>query len=107
MTMPPDRQTLHGTWTPGDADCYALPVADKSRSFDATVDPKDIDLAIELVVDGKVIAKADHPGAGAEEKLTASVPANKRGVVRVRGGDPNATAEGTYDITISDGAAAP
>ncbi len=104
MAMPADRTTLHGTWTPGDADCYSLPVTAAPRVVEAFVDPQgsNVDLAIELVIDGKVTAKADHPGAGAQEKISGSVPAGKRAVFRVRGGDPNATTEGTYDIVISD-----
>ncbi len=102
MVMPADRTALHGTWTPGDADCYALAVTQASRNVDATLDPKDVDLALELVVEGKVTAKADHPGAGAEEKVSGSVPAGKHAVFRVRGADPSTTTEGTYDISIQD-----
>jgi hypothetical protein len=102
MVMPADRTSLKGTWTPGDADCYALAVTPAARTVEATLDPKDVDLALELVVEGKVVAKADHPGAGAEEKLSGSVPAGKKAVFRVRGADASATGEGTYDIAIQD-----
>ena len=104
MAMPADRASLKGTWTPGDTDCYALAVTGASRSVEATLDPKDVDLALELVVEGKVTAKADHPGAGAEERVSGSVPAGKRAVFRVRGADATAVGEGTYDIAITDSA---
>lgn len=105
MTMPADRTSLHGTWTPGDADCYAVPVTSAARTVEATVDPKDVDLTLELVVEGKVVVKSEHPGAGVAEKVSGSVPAGKRAVLRVRGGDPAAVGEGTYDIVVTDSGA--
>jgi len=102
MTMPADLTTLHGTWTPGDTDCYAVAVTGAARTVEATVNPKDVDLSLELVIDGKVATKSEHPGAGVAEKVSGSVPAGKRAVFRVRGGDPAAAGEGTYDIVVSD-----
>ena len=101
MAMPADRTTLHGTWTPGDTDCFALPVADAARTVEATVDPKDLDLGLDLIIDGKVAAKSDHPGAGAAEKVSGNVPAGKKAVFRVRGTD--GSGEGSYDIQVQDG----
>ncbi len=103
MAMPADRTIVHATWTPGDVDCFALAPTDTARTIEATIDtPAEVDLAAELVVDGKVIAKNDQPGKGAAERVSGTVPAGGHAVVRVRGADPTATAEGAYDVTIKD-----
>jgi hypothetical protein len=102
MSMPADRTIVHATWTPGDVDCFALAPSETARSIEATIDsPSEVELAAELVVDGKVVAKAEH-AKGAPEHVTGTVPAGARAIVRVRGVDASATAEGAYDVTIKD-----
>ena len=103
MAMPADRKTLHAQWSPGDVDCFSIASQDAAHTVDASIDtPPELDLALEILVDGKVVAKSDHPGKGAAEQATASVPAGAAAVVRVRGSD--ATEEGTYDLVINDSA---
>jgi hypothetical protein len=102
MAWPGDRTVVHGTWTPGDVDCYALAPAG-ARSISASIEPSgDIALIAELLVDGNVIATSAGGGKGAAQKLSGNAPANAHAVVRVRG-DERATVEGTYDITVQDG----
>jgi hypothetical protein len=106
MPVPPDRKVVHGTWTPGDVDHYALPVEQTPRTVDITIDPPaDTDLTAEVILDGKVIGKSERPGKGAQEKLAAAVPAGATAILRIRGAD--GSAEGTYDVTLQDGPAAP
>lgn len=104
--VPPDRKSLRAQWSTGDVDCFALAPADAARTFDIAIDtPRELDLAIELVIDGKVIEKVDHPGKGAAEKLTATVPPRARAVIRVRGSD--APGEGSYEIAFTESGASP
>ena len=106
MPVPPDRKSLRAHWSTGDIDCFALPPADASRSFDVSIDtPRDLDLAIELLVDGKLVEKVDHPGKGAAEKLTMTVAPGAHAVIRVRGAD--LPGESSYDLVINEGAAPP
>lgn len=105
-TLVADRKSLHAVWTTGDVDCFAVPPADTTRTFDVSVDtPRDVDLALDLVIDGKLIEKVDHPGKGTAEKLVMMVPPGAHAVVRVRGAD--LPGEGSYDIVINEGAAPP
>ncbi len=106
MPVPPDRTVVHGAWTPGDIDCYALPVEQAARSVEITIaPPADADLQADVILDGKSIAKGERPGKGAEEKLVAAVPASATAILCIKGTDKSA--EGAYDVTLADGAAAP
>ena len=98
FVFPPDRTTVHASLTPGDTDCFALPVNAAARDVDVTLEPRgDLDLVAELVVDGKVVAKSDQ-AAGAAERLHWKVPANAVAIVRVTG---KATS-GDYDVKLHD-----
>jgi hypothetical protein len=104
--VPADRKALRAHWSTGDVDCFAIPPADTARTFDVSLDtPRDVDLALEMVIDGKLIEKVDHPGKGAAEKLVAKIPARARAVIRVRGSD--AAGEAGYEIAFTEGAAPP
>jgi hypothetical protein len=106
MPIPTDRTVVHGVWTPGDIDCFAVGTDANPRTVDVTIDvPSESDLDAELLVDGKSVAKGDKKGKGVAEKMTAQVPANARLVIRVKGTD--ASAEGAYDVQIAEGPPAP
>ncbi len=106
MPVPTDRTVVHGVWTPGDVDCFAIGTDAAARTVDITVDvPSESDLDAELLVDGKSVAKGDKKGKGVVEKLVGQVPANARAVIRVKGTD--ASGEGSYDVQIAEGPAAP
>lgn len=106
MPVPPDRTVVHGMWTPGDIDCYALPVEQAPRTVEITIaPPAEADLQADVVLDGKSIAKGERPGKGAEEKLVAAVPASATAILCIKGTDKSA--EGAYDVTLADGVAAP
>lgn len=106
MVWPSERTVVHGTWSPGDLDCYQLPVDQAARTIEITIDPPaDADLSAEVLVDGKVVGKGEHPGKGAQEKFSVPVPAGVSAILKVRGTD--ASAEGSYDVTLADGPAAP
>jgi hypothetical protein len=106
--IPADRTVVHGTWTPGDVDCYALSESSQPRTVDVEIDPKgDLDLTAELLVDGKPaldakgkpIAAARH-GKGVTERFSTAVPSGGRLVIRIHG-DGNA-AEGAYDVHVQE-----
>jgi hypothetical protein len=102
MAVPADRKGVRAHWSSGDVDCFALPGEEGAHSLDMSIDmPNDLDLAIELFVDGKIVAKVDHPGKGAAERLTAPVPAAARAVACVRGADT--PGDGGYDLVIEGG----
>ena len=106
MPVPTDRTVVHGVWTPGDVDCFAIGTDAAARTVDITVDvPSESDLDAELLVDGKSVAKGDKKGKGVVEKLVGQVPANARAVIRVKGTD--ASGEGSYDVQIAEGPAVP
>ncbi len=106
MPVPADRKSLHAQWSTGDVDCFAVPPEGTARTIEASIDmPNELDLAIDLLVDGKLAGKSDHPGKGAAEKVTAAVPAGAHAVIRVRGGD--APGDGTYELVINEGAGPP
>jgi len=106
MPVPPDRTVVHGTWTPGDVDCYALPVEQAPRTTEITIAPPgEADLQADVILDGKSVAKGERPGKGAEERLVAAVPAGATAILCIKGTDKST--EGTYDVTFADGAAAP
>lgn len=104
--MPADRKGLRAHWSTGDVDCFAIAPDDAARSLELSIDtPNELDLAIDVVIDGKLTAKVDHPGKGAAEKLLVAVPGGARAVVRVRGAD--ATGEASYELMVTEGAAPP
>lgn len=101
--MPPDRTVVHATWTPGDVDCFALAPAATEQTVDVSVDtPAEINLDVELLVDGKSVAIANKAGKGAVEKLTVIVPANAKAVIRVKNPDTNAKVEAKYDLSVQE-----
>jgi hypothetical protein len=101
-----DRKSLRAHWSTGDVDCFAVPPAGTLRTFDVSLDtPRDLDLAIDLLIDGKLMEKVDHPGKGAAEKLVMTVPPGAHAVIRVRGAD--LPGEDDYEIVINESAAAP
>ena len=101
--MPAERTKVDATWTPGDVDCFALQPAAAERTIDVTVDtPAEIDLAVDILVDGKPIATANKGGKGVVEKLSAKVPPNIKPVIRVRNPDANATAEAKYTLGVQE-----
>jgi hypothetical protein len=106
MAFPPDRKSVQGNWTAGDTDCYAIAADVNPRTFEIELDPREIDLAMDLLVDGKVIAKSELAGKGTKEKLSGAVPANAKAVIRVRAA-AEATGEGAYELTVREGAAGP
>lgn len=106
MAVPSNRTIVHATWTPGDVDCFALPADTAARTIEIEIGtPAEADLSAELLVDGKVVAKGEHPGKGAAETVKATVPAGVTPILRVRGTETSA--EGSYDVTIQEGPAAP
>jgi hypothetical protein len=106
MPVPADRKSLHAHWSTGDVDCFAVPPEDTDRTLEVSIDtPNDLDLAIDLLVEGKVVAKVDHPGKGAAERLKATVPAGAHAVIRVHGAE--LAGDSPYELVIDQGAAAP
>ncbi len=103
MAFPTDRKSINGAWTAGDVDCYAIAADVAPRTVEVSLVPSEIDLSVDLLVDGKVIAKSEAAGKGANEKLSASIPANATAIVRVRAAaEATATGEGTYELTIRE-----
>lgn len=109
-TIPDNRTVVHGTWTPGDVDCYTIAVSDQPRTVEVEVDPKaDLDLSVELLVDGKpplddkgkAIPAANKGGKGASEKIATLLPPGGHLIIRVHG-DANATTEGAYDVHVQE-----
>jgi hypothetical protein len=101
--MPPDRTIVHATWTPGDVDCFALAPVATEQTVDVSVDtPAELNLDVELLVDGKSVAIANKAGKGAVEKLTAKVPPNGNAVIRVKNPDANAKVEAKYDLSVQE-----
>ena len=105
MTFPPERTRVDGMWTTGDVDCYAIDADTNPRTLEIALAPSEIDLSVELVVDGKVIAKSEEKGKGTNEKLSGAVPPNTKAIVRVKSAAVDATGEGTYELTVREGAA--
>ncbi len=101
MPIPDDRTRVDAHWSPGDIDCFAIAPEGGNRTVEVSVDPPaEADLSMELVVDGKVIAKSETKGKGVGEKLKGAVPANARAIVRVWGTDSGG--EGTYEVKVVD-----
>jgi hypothetical protein len=101
-----DRTVVHASWTPGDIDCFTLVPAATDRTVEFTIDtPSEIDLAGELLVDGKVVATANKGTKGVLEKVSALVPANTKVVLRVKNPDAAASAEAKYDVRVLESSA--
>jgi hypothetical protein len=106
--IPADRTVVHGTWTPGDVDCYALGVTDQPRTTEITVAPKaNVAMTVEVLIDGKPALDAkgkpippSKGGKGATQKLAVEIPAGGHPVVKVRG---DGATEAAYDVTVADG----
>lgn len=107
QTIAADRTVVHASWTPGDIDCFTVPPAATERTIEFTIDvPSEIDLAGEILVDGKSVATSDKGKKGALEKVSATVPANGVVVLRVRNPDAaNVTPEAKYDVTVTESSA--
>ena len=106
MAWPSERTVVHGAWSPGDVDCYQLPVEQAARTVEITIDPPgEADLSAEVLIDGKPVGKGERPGKGAQEKLSVPVPAGVTAILKIKGTD--ASAEGAYEVTLQDGPAAP
>jgi hypothetical protein len=101
-----DRTVVHASWGPGDVDCFSIAVADTPRTVDVSIDtPAEIDLAAELIVDGKSVATANKGGKGALEKVSGPVPAGAMAVVRVKNPDAASTVEASYDVSVQESSA--
>jgi hypothetical protein len=102
--FPADRRVVYATWTPGDVDCFALPVTAGPRTVEVVAKPTqgDPDLSLEVIVDGKSVAVANKAGRGAEEKATVQVPAGARAVIRVKGTDAGTANEAKYDLNVNE-----
>jgi len=106
MAFPSDRKSLHAHWSTGDVDCFTVAPDPAARTLEISIDtPNELDLAIDLLVDGKQVAKVDHPGRGAAERLVGQVPAGAQAVIRVHGSD--AAGDGTYELVVAEGAGSP
>jgi hypothetical protein len=103
MEIPGERTVISdASWTPGDADCYAVPPEPNERALDFNVDtPAEADLRVELYVNGKSIETADKKGKGTPEKISGAVPAGARAVLCLRGSD--ASREGKYSLGFKEG----
>ena len=103
----PDRTVVHAWWEYGDTDCFAVPVAAEPRMIEVTIDtPAELDLAAELFVDGKSVAKVDHPGKGQAEKVGAQVAGNGHAVACVRAArEGPGRAKVAYDVHVQESAA--
>lgn len=106
MVWPTERTVVHGAWSPGDVDCYQLPVEQAARTVEITIDPPgEADLSAEVLIDGKPVGKGERPGKGAQEKLSVPIPAGVAAILKIKGTD--ASVEGSYDASLQDGPAAP
>ncbi len=104
--LPIDRTIVRAAWSPGDIDCFALAPAGTARQIDVTVStPSELDLAVELLIDGKPLAASNKGGKGVAEKLTAIAPPNTQPVVRVKNPDARAKTEAKYDVSIQESTA--
>jgi hypothetical protein len=104
--LPTDRTVVNASWSPGDIDCFGIAPAGTARQLDVSVDPPgELNVDIELFVDGKSVAIANQGKKGVLEKLTAIVPANGRPVVRVRNPDAGSNVDAGYKVTILESTA--
>ena len=106
MLFPTDRKAMPGQWSAGDVDCFAIAADVAARTLELELDPDEVDLELDLLVDGKVIAKSETKGKGTKEKLSGVVPANVQAIVRIRAAG-EAAGEGTYELTLREVAAPP
>ena len=106
FAIAPDRTVVHALWEYGDVDCFAIPVAAQPRAIEVAFDtPAELDLAAELFVDGKSVAKVDHPGKGAQEKVGAPVAAGSRAVACARAADGPGRKTIKYDVHVQESGA--
>jgi hypothetical protein len=99
--MNPERTTIDASWTAGDVDCFALQPAAVERTVDVTVDtPAEIDLAVEMLAEGKSIGSSNKGAKGVIEKLSVKVPPNVKPVIRIKNPDANATTEAKYKVSV-------
>lgn len=106
MPIPAERTELTARWAVADVDCFAVPPSQAARMLTLSVDTQDdADLALDLIVDGKVLAKAETPGKRGTETVTGAVPAGVTAVARVRGADGSAPA--TYNLKVTEGPPVP
>ena len=106
QTIAVDRTVVHASWTPGDVDCFTLAPGATDRTIEFSIDtPSEIDLAGELLVDGKVVATANKGTKGVLEKVSGVVPANAKVVLRVKNPDATSAAEAKYDVSVLESSA--
>ncbi len=106
QTIAADRTVVHASWTPGDIDCFTIPPGATERTVEFSIDtPSDIDLAGELLVDGKVVATANKGTKGVLEKVSALVPANAKVVLRVKNPDATSSTAAKYDVSVLESSA--
>jgi hypothetical protein len=103
--LPTDRTVVNASWSPGDIDCFGISPAGTARQIDVTVDPPgELNVDVELLIDGKSIAVANQGKKGVPEKLTAIAPPNGHPVVRVKNPDGSNTSA-SYKVTIQESTA--
>jgi hypothetical protein len=107
FAISPDRTVVHAWWEYGDTDCFAVPVAAQPRMIEVSFDtPRELDLAAELFVDGKSVAKVDHPGKGAAEKVGAQVAGGAHAVACAHAAhDGPGRTKVAYDVHVAESAA--
>lgn len=104
--MPVDRTIVHAAWAPGDVDCFGLAPAGTARQIDVSVaTPAELNLDVELLIDGKPVAVADKGGKGVTEKVTGLAPASTRPVICVRNPVASTKIEAKYDVSIQESTA--
>ena len=102
MLIPADRTVVNGQWSPGDIDCFTVATEASPRTLEFQIaTPPEADFGVELFVDGKQVGKSDLKGKGVAEKVSGSVPANARAVLRIHGADSGT--EGTYEVKVVEG----
>lgn len=102
--IPPERRVVYASWTPGDVDCFGLPIAASARAVEVVAKPTqgDPDLVLEALIDGKSLATANKTTRGGEERVIAHVPAGARAVFRVKSADASATNEAKYELDVNE-----
>ena len=100
--IPPERTVVKGEHTYGDVDCYGLAPMDTAGMLELTIESSELDLAGDVIVDGKPAIKADHPGRGATEKLGTQVDKGSHVVICIHGGAKESPkAAGRYTLKVS------
>ncbi len=103
--IPATSSTVAATWTPGDVDCYLVGGDQAAHPLDVAIEnlqPGDLDLALDVLADGKVVAALAH-AHGANDHVVAKLPADARIVVRVKGAETaRVPAAGSYTLHLRD-----